>query len=105
MISEEHHFKDMQHYSVKRFIYTLWLFATIFLFPWWVVGIFACIGVILFDRFFEIIAVGILLDVLFGFPGNRWYVTGLHTALFSGLVILGIIINKMFTRPKSFNKL
>jgi hypothetical protein len=85
-------------YSWKRFFYSMWLFATVFLFPWWVVGIFAMIGSILFNRYVEIIIVGLVTDILFGFSGNRWYITGLHTIMFAVIIILGIVGEKIFNK-------
>lgn len=95
----------MVMYSWKRFFYTAWLFMSIFLLPWWVVGIFALLGVFLFRRYYEIIVVGLVMDILFGFPDNRWYVTGIHTLIFCGMIAISRMGEKIFTRPNVMNKL
>lgn len=77
-------------YSWKRFTYSIFLFLTPFFFPWWLVVIFACLGTFLFSKFFEIIALGVVMDIVFGFSGNSWYTHILHTILM--LVVYGISV-------------
>lgn len=50
----------------KRIIFDIMLIGAIFYAPWWVVIIFAPIGAFLWPLYYEIIAFGILMDVLYG---------------------------------------
>lgn len=95
----------MVMYSWKRFFYTAWLFMSIFLLPWWVVGIFALIGIFLFHRYYEVVVIGLLMDVVFGFPDNHWYITGIHTLFSLAVLGIGLISEKIFTRPNLVNRL
>ncbi len=83
-------------YSWKRFVYSAWLCMTPFLFPWWGVGIFVVVGILLFPRFFEIIAVGIIMDGAFGFSGDHWYTHILHTMIMILLYGCGFVFHTYF---------
>lgn len=50
----------------KRIIFDLILFCAIFYLPWWVVAILAFIGAFVWPMYYEIIAFGLLVDVLYG---------------------------------------
>ena len=49
----------------KRIIFDLILFFAIFYLPWWVIAILAFIGAFLWPMYYEIIAFGVLIDVLY----------------------------------------
>jgi len=50
----------------KRIIFDLILVGAIFYTPWWVVAVLAAIGAFLWPLYYEIIAFGILVDILYG---------------------------------------
>ena len=52
----------------KRIIFDLVLLGSVFYTPWWIIGMLAFIGAFLFPLFYEIIILGILVDILYGGP-------------------------------------
>lgn len=50
----------------KRIIFDLILFGAIFYLPWCVVAILAFIGAFVWPMYYEIIAFGVIVDVLYG---------------------------------------
>jgi hypothetical protein len=41
------------------------ILLSVFISPWWVAVILACAGVFYFDRFYEIILIGLFFDILY----------------------------------------
>lgn len=66
-------------YFMKRVIFDVVLFLSIFLMPWWITLILAIVGHFLFKNFYEFIISGIIFYALFSFPSVRiisspiWY--------------------------------
>lgn len=50
----------------KRIIFDLILFCAIFYTPWWFVAILAFTGAFFLPQYYEIIAFGVLVDILYG---------------------------------------
>ncbi len=50
----------------KRLIFDLVLLGAIFYTPWWVVIPLALVGAFLFPSYYEVIAFGLLVDILYG---------------------------------------
>lgn len=50
---------------MKRIIFDLVIFFSIFLLPWWVASILACAGLFLFNHFYEFFAIGVALFALY----------------------------------------
>lgn len=50
----------------KRIIFDLILAGAIFYAPWWFVLVFAAMGAFIWPMYYEIIAFGVLVDLLYG---------------------------------------
>ena len=50
----------------KRIIFDILLLGAVFYAPWWVVVIFAFVGAFMWPPYYEVIAFGVLLDLLYG---------------------------------------
>lgn len=50
---------------VKRVIFDLILFISIFIFPWWVSVLLSLIGIFIFEKFYEFIIVCTIIYVLY----------------------------------------
>lgn len=69
----------------KRIIFDLILFGAIFYLPWWIIAILAFIGAFVWPMYYEIIAFGVIVDVLYG--ANSSTFAGLASVL-AAVVIL-----------------
>jgi hypothetical protein len=56
---------------IKRVIFDVILFISIFVFPWWVNVFFMLIGVFYFRNFYEFILVGVIIYSLYSIPGDK----------------------------------
>ena len=50
-----------------RFSVDLLLILSVFLLPWWLTLLFACLFFFVFDRFVELFALALLIDLLYGY--------------------------------------
>lgn len=57
----------------KRIVFNIFLVASVIYMPWWVTAVLAVAGVFMFKRFYEIVAVGVLMDLLYGVPAPRFF--------------------------------
>jgi hypothetical protein len=51
---------------MKRIIWGVILFAAIFVLPWWIVFLFALASSFYFEKYYEIIFLALIADVLYG---------------------------------------
>ncbi len=51
---------------MKRVLYGAFLIISAFILPWWIPVIFSLIGIFYFDNLYEVIFVGLIIDVLYG---------------------------------------
>lgn len=69
----------------NRIIFSVVLLGAVFYTPWWIVAVLAFMGAFFWTSYFEIFAIGILLDILYGasaFPlGGVYGILG-ATAIF-----------------------
>lgn len=79
----------------KRIIFNLVLVAAIFYTPWWVVAPLALFGAFLCAPYYEVVAFGVLVDILYGassFPFGGVYGLAMAIAIFfAGLYIKKIV--------------
>lgn len=68
--------------------------------PVWLVMILAGIAALVFDNFFEIIAIGLIYDIRFHVPGAPWYLLGLHTIIVIAIFVVTVVIHKITRKPK-----
>lgn len=55
---------------MKRIFFDIVLFLSVFIFPWWVGAILALLGMFLFKEFYEFLAFGVILYILYAIPGK-----------------------------------
>lgn len=58
----------------KRIIFDIIILSLVFCAPWWLVFLLAIIGAYIWSSYYEVIVVGMLLDVLYG--GSTLYFGG-----------------------------
>ena len=75
---------------MKRIIFDIAMFLSIFIFPWWVPGILAFIGIFIFKHFYEFIGVGLIVYALYIVPGTSIITSSLWFAVFVSIVFIGI---------------
>ncbi len=51
---------------MKRALYGVALIISAFIMPWWIVILFSVLGILYFPQLYEVIAVGLILDMLYG---------------------------------------
>jgi hypothetical protein len=56
---------------VKRIIFDVVFFVSIFIFPWWVSIILSFIGIFSFKNFYEFIIINTIIYLLYSVPNNR----------------------------------
>lgn len=52
----------------KRIIFDIVLFLSLFITPWWASFAIAFAGIFFFNDFYEIIALGFIMDIVYGTP-------------------------------------
>jgi hypothetical protein len=55
---------------IKRIVFDIILFLSIFLLPWWITAILGLVGIFAFTQFYEFIAVGIIVHSIYAVPGH-----------------------------------
>jgi hypothetical protein len=55
---------------MKRAIFDVIFFISILIFPWWIPFALAFVGIFVFPHFYEFIAGGVLIYVLYAVPGS-----------------------------------
>lgn len=51
---------------MKRALYGVALIVCAFVMPWWVAVVFSLIGILYFPHLYEVIFVGLIIDMLYG---------------------------------------
>jgi len=62
---------------IKRIVFDIILFLSIFLFPWWVTGILGFIGIFVYIQFYEFIIVGFIVHSIYAVPGHGFILSPL----------------------------
>lgn len=75
---------------MKRIIFNFVLLGTVFYAPWWLALLEAIAGAFYFPRYYEIIAVGVLADLLYGWLGGIFVGYGAK-GLLAGVVLFILI--------------
>lgn len=57
---------------MKRAMFNVLAVFLVFLFPWWISVAYCLVGMVLFSSYFEIILIGIIIDLLYGAPIERF---------------------------------
>jgi len=75
---------------MKRIIFDILLFLSIFILPWWVVVILAFIGIFIYTQFYEFLGVGIIIYALYAIEGSRVIASPVWFPIFISLTYIGI---------------
>lgn len=75
---------------MKRVIFDILLFLSVFTMPWWLTIVLAFVGIFLFKHFYEFIVVWIIMYSLFALPSTRLISKPFWVFLSVGLVYIGI---------------
>ena len=87
---------------MKRGLFDIILFLSLFILPWWVGGIMAIIGIFLFNNFYEFIISGVIIYSLYTIVGSGIFSSSIF---FSALIIISyIIIQFIRSRIIIYNK-
>jgi len=75
---------------MKRIIFDVVLFTSVFIFPWWISILLLFIGIFIFNNFYEFIIANVVIYSLYAISGNRIISSPIFFS--SVLIILYIII-------------
>lgn len=68
---------------MKRIFFDIALFASIFIFPWWVGSLLVIAGIFIFKDFYEYIVACVVIYALYSIPSERMISSSLFFALFT----------------------
>jgi hypothetical protein len=74
---------------MKRFIFDLILFISVFVFPWWISLLGVIVGIFIFDDFYEYIVAGFIIFALYSVGGERFISSPIY---FSLIIIISYAI-------------
>ncbi len=75
---------------MKRVFFDILLFLSIFILPWWVSAFVVFVGIFVFEQFYEFIAGGILMYVLYATEGTRLISSHIWFPAILSIIYLGI---------------
>lgn len=75
---------------MKRAIFDILLFLSVFTMPWWISVILAFVGIFTFKQFYEFILVWIIMYSIFAIPNTRLISSPLWFSLIVGMVYVSI---------------
>lgn len=84
----------------KRIIFSVVLFLSIFLFPWWVVIALSVFGIFAFKSFYEALIVGIFMDTLYGGTDGRFLSEHIMTIGLSIVFLASFVLKENFSFSK-----
>ena len=79
---------------IKRVIFDIILFLSIFIFPWWVSLFLVAVGIFLFNNFYEFIVSSLIIYCLFAVGGGRF----ISSPIYFSLIIIFTYIFIQFIR-------
>lgn len=77
---------------MKRGIFDIALFLSLFLLPWWLGVLLAFVGIFLFRNFYEFIISGIIIYSVYIVPGKTLITSPLYFSVIILLIYIGIQI-------------
>lgn len=88
----------MQKGIIIRIMCGAVLFVSALFYPWWVIFLVAIMGSILFDKYYEVLVAGIVLDLLYSAPTPFLFDIPLVFTI-GGVIVFGVnMFSKRFLR-------
>jgi len=87
---------------MKRVIFDIILFISVFIFPWWISAILLLGGIFLFNKFYEFIIASVIIFALYSVPGVRWISSPVIFSLF--IIIFYIMVEYFKNRIILYKK-
>jgi hypothetical protein len=56
---------------MKRVIFDIILLISVFILPWWISTVLVLVGIFMFREFYEFLAIGMIMHILYAVPGPR----------------------------------
>lgn len=75
---------------MKRVIFDIVLFISVFTMPWWLTAVLAFVGIFMFRSFYEFIIAWVAMYALFAIPGTNFISNPVYVSLIIGIVYIGI---------------
>lgn len=81
---------------MKRVIFDIILFISVFILPWWISAILLLVGIFLFKQFYEFIIASLVMYSLFSAPNssrlisNPFFITSLIGLVYVGVQLLKV---------------
>jgi len=86
-----------QSFFSKRVVFSIFLFLSIFVFPWWVTIAFSIFGIFLFGYFYEALIVGVFIDTLYGGTSGKFLSDYPATIGISILFLISFLLKENFS--------
>jgi hypothetical protein len=78
---------------MKRIIFDIILFTSVFIFPWWISILLLFVGIFIFDNFYEFIIASVIIYALYSVPEHGLISSPIFFS--SVIIILYIIIQSI----------
>ena len=75
---------------MKRIFFDIVLFLSVFIFPWWASALLALLGSFLFKEFFEFLAVGVIIYIMYAIPGKEIFASRVWFHVILVFIFIGI---------------
>lgn len=75
---------------MKRVIFDVLMFLSVFILPWWITAILALVGIFLFKKFYEFLVVSAIVYALFAIPSTRFIASPFWYPLTIGIIYIGV---------------
>ncbi len=62
---------------MKRIIFDICIFLSLFYLPWWITLLAALIGIFIFQHFYEFLFTGLLMYALYGIGNQHFYASSI----------------------------
>jgi hypothetical protein len=73
---------------MKRVIFDIILFISVFIFPWWISILLVFVGIFMFNNFYEFIIASVIVYSLYAIEGDRL----ISSPIFYSLIIITLYI-------------
>lgn len=84
----------------KRVLFSVFLFLSVFFFPWWFTIALSVFGIFFFKSFYEALIVGVFMDTLYGGISGKFLSEHATTLALSVLFLVSFVIKENFSFSK-----